>query len=150
MPPFTSYFVQIGGTDPAEPQVVGFHASQVGASPSPIVRRQRSEYEDVEDTHPVWCAIDLTNPQGETDKTTVLVSNDFTDDYDMMNDMVKMRGSYYSYYTRPVLASRNNEGEMAFNALPDASALSGIPLSFFAAVADPTPSPSTSVMAARR
>ena len=133
LPPFTSYFVQIGGTDPAEPQVVGFHASQVGASPSPIVRRQRSEYEDVEDTHPVWCAIDLTNPQGETDKTTVLVSNDFTDDYDMMNDMVKMRGSYYSYYTRPVLASRNNEGEMAFNALPDASALSGIPLSFFAA-----------------
>ena len=133
LPPFTSYFVQIGGTDPAEPQVVGFHASQVGASPSPIVRRQRSEYEDVEDTHPVWCAIDLTNPQGETDKTTVLVSNDFTDDYDMMNDMVKMRGSYYSYYTRPVLASRNNEGEMAFNALPDASALAGIPLSFFAA-----------------
>ena len=133
LPPFTSYFVQIGGTDPAEPQVVGFHASQVGASPSPIVRRQRSEYEDVEDTHPVWCAIDLTNPQGETDKTTVLVSNDFTDDYDMMNDMVKMRGSYYSYYTRPVLASRNNEGEMAFNALPDASALAGIPLNFFAA-----------------
>ena len=133
LPPFTSYFVQIGGTDPAEPQVVGFHASQVGASPSPIIRRQRLEYEEEEDTHPVWCAIDLTNPQGETDKTTVLISNDFTDDYDMMNDMVKMRGSYYSYYTRPVLASRNNEGEMAFNALPDASALSGIPLSFFAA-----------------
>ena len=133
LPPFTSYFVQIDGTDPAEPQFVGFHASQVGASPSPIIRRQRLEYEEEEDTHPVWCAIDLTNPQGETDKTTVLVSNDFTDDYDMMNDMVKMRGSYYSYYTRPVLASRNNEGEMAFNALPDASALAGIPLSFFAA-----------------
>ena len=133
LPPFTSYFVQIDGTDPAEPQFVGFNASRVGASPSPIIRRQRLEYEEEEDTHPVWCAIDLTNPQGETDKTTVLVSNDFTDDYDMMNDMVKMRGSYYSYYTRPVLASRNNEGEMAFNALPDASALAGIPLSFFAA-----------------
>lgn len=133
LPPFTSYFVQIDGTDPAEPQFVGFNASRVGASPSPIIRRQRTEYEEEEDTHPVWCAIDLTNPQGETDKTTVLVSNDFTDDYDMMNDMVKMRGSYYSYYTRPVLASRNNEGEMAFNALPDASALAGIPLSFFAA-----------------
>lgn len=133
LPPFTSYFVQIDGTDPAEPQFVGFNASRVGASPSPIIRRQRLEYEEEEDTHPVWCAIDLTNPQGETDKTTVLVSNDFTDDYDMMNDMVKMRGSYYSYYTRPVLASRNNEGEMAFNAMPDASALAGIPLSFFAA-----------------
>lgn len=44
-----------------------------------------------------------------------------------------MRGGYYSYYTRPVLASRNNEGEMAFNALPDASAIAGIPLNYFAA-----------------
>ena len=131
LPPFTSYFVQIDGTDPTEAQVVGFNASRVIRSS--IVRRDRSEYEEEEDTHPVWCAINLTNPQGETDKTTVLISNDFTDNYDMMNDMVKMRGSYYSYYTRPVLASRNNEGEMAFNALPDSSALAGIPLNFFAA-----------------
>jgi len=46
---------------------------------------------------------------------------------------VKMRGSYYSYYTRPVIASRNNDGEMAFNALPDASAEAGVPLNYFAA-----------------
>ena len=43
-----------------------------------------------------------------------------------------MRGIYYSYYSMPVLASRNDEGEMAFNALPDASAEAGIPLHFFA------------------
>ncbi len=128
--PFTSYFVQIGGSDPAAPQGVDFKASQV---PRSIVRRAPQEYEDVEDTHPVWCEINLTNPQGETDKTTFLVSNQFTDEYDMMKDFVKMRGGYYSYYTRPVLASRNNEGEMAFNALPDASAIAGIPLNYFAA-----------------
>ena len=128
--PFTSYFVQIGGTDPAASQGVEFLASQV---PRSIVRRAPQEYEDVEDTHPVWCEINLTNPQGETDKTTFLVSNQFTDEYDMMKDFVKMRGGYYSYYTRPVLASRNNEGEMAFNALPDASAIAGIPLNYFAA-----------------
>ncbi len=130
MPPFTSYFVQIGGSNPTAEQEVEFSAASV---PRSIVSRNRLEAEEVEDSYPVWCQIDLTNPQGETDKTTVLISNKFTDDYDMMRDMVKMRGSYYSYYTRPVLASRNNEGEMAFNALPDASALSGIPLSFFAA-----------------
>lgn len=136
MQPFTSYFVQIDAADPANPdpstpQGVGFDKDQVVRSS--IVRRNKWEYEEVEDNHPVWCQIDLTNPQGENDKTTVLISNKFTDDYDMMRDMVKMRGSYYSYYTRPVLASRNNEGEMAFNALPDSSALAGIPLNFFAA-----------------
>jgi len=132
--PFTSYFVQIDGgltNNPADPQGIAFDAGRVQRSS--IVRRRPAEYEEVEDTHPVWCQIDLTNPQGETDKTTVLMSNRFTDDYDMMRDMTKMRGAYYNYYTRPVLASRNNEGEMAFNALPDSSALAGIPLNFFAA-----------------
>ena len=53
-----------------------------------------------------------------------------------MNDLVKMRGDYYQYAqitTKPVLASRNNEGEMAFNALPDSSAVAGVPLNFFSA-----------------
>ena len=132
--PFTSYFVQIDGgltNNPADPQGIDFNASRVQRSS--IVRRRPAEYEETEDTHPVWCQIDLTNPQGETDKTTVLMSNRFTDNYDMMRDMTKMRGAYYNYYSRPVLASRNNEGEMAFNALPDSSALAGIPLNFFAA-----------------
>jgi hypothetical protein len=53
-----------------------------------------------------------------------------------MDDLVKMRGTYYQYAqitTKPVLASRNDEGEMAFNALPDSTARLGIPLNFFAA-----------------
>ncbi len=128
--PFTSYFVQVGGSDPTMAQGIGFNATSV---PRSIVRRAPKEYEEVEDTHPVWCQIELTNPLGETDQTTILVSNDFTDKYDMQRDFVKMRGAYYNYYTRPVLASRNDEGEMAFNALPDASAETGIPLHYFAA-----------------
>lgn len=139
MTPFTCYFVQIGADDPGAPdptleQGVEFHVAKVDRSS--IVRRNPAEYEETEDTHPVWCQIDLTNPQGETDNTTMLISNDFTDGYDIMNDLVKMRGTYYQYAqitTKPVLASRNNEGEMAFNALPDSSALAGIPLNFFAA-----------------
>jgi hypothetical protein len=135
MQPFTCYFVQIGAADPANPdpsvaQGIEFTQGNVIRN---IVRRAPKEYEEVEDTHPVWCAVTITNAKGETDETTLLISNDFTDNYDMMNDLVKMRGSYYTYYTRPVIASRNNEGEMAFNALPDASAEAGVPLNYFAA-----------------
>ena len=138
MKPFTSYFVQVGAGDPMNPdpeaaQGVEFHLARVDRSP---IRRAPAEYEEVEDTHPVWCAVTLTSPKGEKDETTMLISNDFTDGYDMMNDLIKWRGTYYQYTqitTAPVLASRNNEGEMAFNALPDSSALAGIPLNYFAA-----------------
>lgn len=133
MKPFTSYFVQIGGTDPTAPKGIEFTATGSDDWRHSIVRRNRVEYEDVEDTHPVWCAVDLISPDGEKDETTLLVSDDFTDNYDMMRDLVKMRSPYYTYYKHTVLASRNNEGEMAFNALPDASAAAGVPLNFFAA-----------------
>lgn len=135
MTPFTCYFVQIGGSDPEALQGIQFNQDQVKGRSS-IVRRSPAEYEEEEDTHPVWCAIDLTNSNAETDETTLLISDDFTDGYDIMNDLVKMRGTYYQYTqitTRPVLASRNNEGEMAFNALPDSSAVAGVPLNFFTA-----------------
>ncbi len=140
MKQFTCYFVQIGAADPADPdptteQGINFHQTKVTGRSS-VVSRRLEEYEEKEDTHPVWCAIDITNSKDEKDETTLLISNDFTDNYDMMNDLVKMRGDYYQYAqitTKPVLASRNNEGEMAFNALPDASAVAGVPLNFFAA-----------------
>ncbi len=135
MKPFTSYFVQIGGSDPEAEQGVQFNLSKVNRSASPV-RRAPAAYEEQEDTHPVWCAVNITSPKGETDETTMLISDQFTDGYDMMDDLVKMRGTYYQYAqitTKPVLASRNNEGEMAFNALPDASAKAGIPLHYFAA-----------------
>ena len=135
MTPFTCYFVQVGGADPSAEQGVHFNLAKVNRSS--IVSRSPAEYEEEpEDTHPVWCAVSLTNSKGETDETTVLVSNDFTDGYDIMDDLIKWRGTYYQYTqitTRPVLASRNSEGEMAFNALPDSSAAAGIPLNYFAA-----------------
>ena len=135
MKPFTSYFVQIGGSNPEAEQGVQFNLSAVERSASPV-RRAPAEYEEQEDTHPVWCAVTIISPKGEKDETTMLISDKFTDGYDMMDDLVKMRGTYYQYVqitTKPVLASRNNEGEMAFNALPDASAEAGIPLHYFAA-----------------
>ena len=81
----------------------------------------------------------MTAPNAEKDNTTLLISNDFTDDYDMMDDLVKMRGDYYQYFDLPVLASLNNAGEMAFNALPDVSAEAGVPLVYVASQAGTGP-----------
>lgn len=130
MPPFTSYFVQLGG-NPDDNKGINFVTTNKEDGPSPVIRRAPAE--DIVDNHEVWFGVDLINTDGESDETTLLMSDKFTNDYDMMRDLVKMRGTYYTYYTKPVLASRNNEGEMAFNALPDSTAAAGVPLSFFAA-----------------
>jgi hypothetical protein len=132
MAPFTSYFVQIGGSDPAADQTISYTASQAGKLS--IVRR--AVQEDVEDNHEVWFGVELVNADGLKDETALLISDKFTNDYDIMDDLVKMRGQYYQYAqitTKPVLASRNLKGEMAFNALPDSTAAAGVPLNFFAA-----------------
>ncbi len=128
MAPFTSYFVQFGG-NPSDDQTITYELGRAGRTN--IVRRMPAE--DEPDNHEVWFGVDLINADGESDETTLLMSDKFTNDYDMMRDLVKMRGTYYNYYTKPVLASRNNEGEMAFNALPDSTAAAGVPLNFFAA-----------------
>ncbi len=128
--PFTGYFVQIGGNNPSEELNVSFARSNVKTS-----MPHRLLMTDVDDS-PVWVGVELTNSRQETDVTTLLVSDRFTDGYDMMDDLAKWRGTYYQYAqvtTRPVLASRNTEGEMAFNALPDATAKAGVGLNYFAA-----------------
>lgn len=132
LPPFMSYFVQINGTD-GETYNVQFSNSLDQYAPSPVRRRMPA----AEDDHIVWVPFNLTNSNGETDETTLLVSNRFTDGYDMMDDLVKWRGDYYQYSvitTKPVLATRNATEELAFNALPDNSAaVTGVPVNFFAA-----------------
>lgn len=127
LPPFTGYFVQIGGDNPSDELNVSFAKSSVKAS-----MPHRLIMAEVDDS-PVWLAFDITNSRGESDEATLLVSDQFTDGYDMMNDLVKWRGSNFGSYTRPLLASRNNMGEMAFNALPDATAKTGVALNYFAA-----------------
>ena len=132
MKPFTSYFVQIGGTNPSANQVVTFDADRAKRS---VIRRAQQAYKE-EDTHAVFYGIELIAPNSEKDQTALLISDEFTDGYDMMDDLAKQRGDYYTYYNKPVVASRNNEGEMAFNALPDASAATvGVPLNYYAAQA---------------
>lgn len=128
MEPFMAYFVQIDGSTDREALNITFaKGQQHGRS---IVRRNRAQYEE-EDNTPVWCAVNITNPLNEKDETTLLISDDFTEDYDMMNDFTKMRGDKYKEYSKPVLASRNTTGDMAFNAVPDSTAAKGVPLTFY-------------------
>ena len=136
LPPFMSYFIQIEGSDGVTSYVK--FSNTLDQQNYVPVRRAPAEYAE-EDTHPVWVPFNLTNNKGESDETTLLVSNRFTDGYEMMDDLIKWRGDYYQYAvitTKPVLATRNSSGEMAFNALPDTSAsVTGIPVNFFAAYA---------------
>lgn len=135
MKPFTSYFVQIGAESPLTPsdeQSILFDYKQTGRT---LAAPKRTKENDV-DTKPIWFCLTLNSPNGEEDKTTLLISDKFTDGYDMMDDLVKMRNPYYqnsAISTAPVLASRNNEGEMVFNALSDSSAVNGVDLNYFAA-----------------
>ena len=133
LPPFMSYFIQVEGSDGIT-SYVQFSNTLDQYTPSPVRRRMPEE-----DNHIVWVPFNVKNSNGELDETTLLVSNRFTDGYDMMDDLIKWRGDYYQYSsitTKPVLATRNTSGEMAFNALPDTSAsVTGIPVNFFAAYA---------------
>lgn len=135
--PFTSYFIQIGTTtDGKDNPETERNITFTKTSKASIARRNMPAAEAEEPMYPVWYGIEMTAPNAEKDNTTLLISDEFTDGYDMMDDLIKMRGSYYQYYPYPVLASRNNEGEMAFNALPDSSAsVIGVPLNYYAAQA---------------
>ncbi len=125
--PFTCYFVQITAPDAETPQGISFTRSNVHNRIMAHSQLQRRE--------PVWFGVNMTAADGASDKTALLISDNFTDDYDMMDDLIKMRGSYYKYYSLPVIASRNSAGEMAFNALPVATAANGVPLNFYAPTA---------------
>ncbi|MDD5991183.1 MAG: InlB B-repeat-containing protein [Paludibacteraceae bacterium] len=135
--PFMSYFIQIGTTtDGKDNPDTERNITFTKTSKASIARRNMPAAEAEEPMYPVWYGIEMTAPNAEKDNTTLLISDEFTDGYDMMDDLIKMRGSYYQYYPYPVLASRNNEGEMAFNALPDSSAsVIGVPLNYYAAQA---------------
>lgn len=133
LPPFMSYFVQIAGSDPDTDEsdlTVAFDPSHRGKS----AIRQR--YTDTDENDPIWVAVALRNNKDEKDETTLVISDSYTDDYEIGGDLYKWRGAYYKYAqitTKPILASRNAAGEMAFNAVPDNTAKAGVPLNYFAA-----------------
>ena len=135
MKPFTSYFVQVGQPDSHkddEELSASFTHSQRGRSA--LIRRAPQEVNEVEE--PIIVGVELTNSKGESDKTTLIIDDRFTSDYEMNADFFKWFGDYYKYYTKPVLYSVGADaGKRAFNALSEQLAAQPIPLGMFAAQA---------------
>ncbi|MBO7458799.1 MAG: T9SS type A sorting domain-containing protein [Paludibacteraceae bacterium] len=129
MEPFTAYFVQIDGASDNQELNVVFSLSNVAGRSAIRSRMPAQEYED--DNHIVWFAVDMAPEIGKVDETTLLISNRFNDKFEMMDDMFKIRNAGQS-----IIATRNDDGEMVFNALPDNSAaVTGVPVHYFAASA---------------
>ena len=139
--PFTAYFVQVGkdGTHNSEQDLkVSFDHTklQLSATPMPasIVHRAPSEVNETEE--PVIVGVALTNSLGESDKTSLVIADQYTDEYEMNADFFKWFGDYYKYYTKPVLYTIGaDQGKRAFNALNEQLATQPIPMGLFAAKA---------------
>ncbi len=135
MMPFTAYFVQVG--DPkthtnGEALNASFEASNRGKKS--IVRRAPREVEEIEE--PIIVRVELTNSKGESDKTSLVIDDRFTNEYEMNGDFFKWFGDYYNYYTKPVLYTIGaDQGKRAFNALNEELAKQPIPMGMYAAQA---------------
>jgi hypothetical protein len=134
MMPFTAYFVQVG--DPAtheNGQALEASFKPENRAPKSLqARRNASE----ENSDPAIVAVSLTNAKGESDKTTLLIADRFTNEYEMNADFFKWFGDYYKYYTKPVLYTIGaDQGKRAFNALNEDLATQPISLGMYAAQA---------------
>ena len=134
MMPFTAYFVQVGNPATHENgQALDASFTPENRAPKSLqARRNASE----ENNDPAIVAISLTNAKGESDKTTLLIADRFTNEYEMNADFFKWFGDYYKYYTKPVLYTLGaDQGKRAFNALSEQLAAQPVALGLYAAQA---------------
>ena len=132
--PFTSYFVQVGNSGDTNGQRYDVQFAQNKRGRASLIRRAPSEIDEVEE--PVIVGVSLTNTQGESDKTSLIIDNQYTDEYEMNADFFKWFGDYYRYYTKPVLYTIGaDDGKRAFNAISEELATQPISLGMYAAQA---------------
>lgn len=133
--PFTAYFVQVGDPEThtnGQALNASFEANNRGKKS--IVRRAPREVEEIEE--PIIVRVELTNSKGESDKTSLVIDDRFTNEYEMNGDFFKWFGDYYNYYTKPVLYTIGaDQGKRAFNALNEELAKQPIPMGMYAAQA---------------
>lgn len=127
--PFQSFIIQVGGDAERNDLAVQLKNTYKNKRAS-VVQRRESEYE-AGALEPVKLRVNLTNANGELDKTTLIISDKYTPEYDMTYDLTKWRGTSYRYYTQPVLASVYGGQELAFNALPDSVVANSVPLTCY-------------------
>ena len=137
LPPFISYFVQIGNNTPvATQQYVNFAKADLTNTPSNLLDasyvRKRAVEEEVDPQETVLVTLRMKNHDQEADETTFIISDQYSADYEIGSDLGKWFGDNYKDYTKPVLYSKANDGnKLVFYSLPDASAEQWIPLGFW-------------------
>ena len=137
MKPFTSYFVQVGDTaNASHTDGMELHAEFVSDNRGRMSLIRRAPQEVDGEQEPVIVRVEVANAKGESDKTTLIIDDRFTNEYEMNADFFKWFGDYYRRYTKPVLYSMGaDQGKRAFNALSAQLAAQPVALGMFAAQA---------------
>ena len=131
--PFTAYFVQVGNPETENngdlKDVLFDGDNRRRAS---IARRAPSSVSEQEE--PVIVGVNLSNSKGESDKTSLVIDDKYTDEYEMNADFFKWFGDYYRYYTKPVLYTIGaDKQQRAFNALNEEQAAKPISMGTYTA-----------------
>ena len=135
MMPFTAYFVQVGDPEIHE-NGAALNAEFIPAKRgrASLIQRAANEVDEIEESAIV--RVTLTNAKGESDKTSLIIDDQYTDEYEMNADFFKWFGDYYKYYTKPVLYTIGaDQGKRAFNAISEDLATQPISLGMYAAQA---------------
>ena len=131
--PFTAYFVQVGNPETennGDLKDVLFDGDNRGRAS--IARRAPSSVSEQEE--PVIVGVNLTNSKGESDMTSLVIDDKYTDEYEMNADFFKWFGDYYRYYTKPVLYTIGaDKQQRAFNALNEEQAAKPISMGTYTA-----------------
>ena len=131
--PFTAYFVQVGNPETennGDKKDVLFDGDN--RRRASIARRAPSSVSEQEE--PVIVGVNLSNSKGESDKTSLVIDDKYTDEYEMNADFFKWFGDYYRYYTKPVLYTIGaDKQQRAFNALNEEQAAKPISMGTYTA-----------------
>ena len=123
MSPFLGYFVQVAGDADAELTFIKGARELMSAAPMMRAASVRDEHAEV--------ALKLTAPSGAFDRTTILVDEAYTIDYEINRDLGKMaRAAGLPRFYSISLEGLNEK--MCYQALPSPVAENNVPLGFYA------------------
>ena len=130
--PFTSYFIQVGDPethDEKDELNAEFNREKCGRKSKSIARRSVATQEE-----PIIVGVSLINSLGESDKTSLVIDNRYTDEYEMNADFFKWFGDYYRYYTKPVVYTIGaDKQQRAFNAINEEQAAQPVSMGTYTA-----------------
>lgn len=143
LPPFTSYFVQIGvgsgAATPVKDYSLAFNASErtQDKTDSAPARRMLMHAEDEMDNmntdEPVFVGLSIVAPNGELDETALAINDQYElDKYEMGFDLAKWKGDSYTRLKKPLIYTMAGTNERSFNAMARKESEQMIPVGFYA------------------